>query len=73
MTALPQLKAIGMKGSGGFELELLGRQGATYELQISTNLSTWTPWITTNISDSLRLLDATPSNVNCRFYRALTQ
>jgi len=72
VTALPQLTAAGRGASGEYQFDLLGRQGATYEIQTSSDLSTWTPWLTTNLTDRLRLSDPMPAPEGRRFYRALS-
>jgi hypothetical protein len=69
MTWLPQLAAS--KGPGQLQLELLGREGATYELQISPDLNTWQPWVTTNTTASVQLSDPASAPEKRRFYRAL--
>jgi hypothetical protein len=70
---LPQLKALGINPAGEFKLELLGRAGADYEIEVSTNFSAWAPWLTTNTSDSVVLSDPAPAMEGRRFYRALSR
>jgi hypothetical protein len=70
VTSLPQL-TVSMKSSGEFQLDLLGRQGATYEIQVSEDLASWAPWLTTNTAGNLRL-DPTMTTANRRFYRVLS-
>ncbi len=71
ITILPQLRALGRNPAGDFQLELLGREGATYEIEVSTDFSVWAPWLTTNTSASVLLSDPAPSPEGRRFYRAL--
>src|SRR5262249_6942989 len=72
ITPLPQLTPAGRGPNGEVQFDLLGRQGATYEIQTSPDLSTWTPWVTTNTTGTARLIDATPAPAGRRFYRALS-
>ena len=72
ITPLPQLTAAGRGAGGVFQLDLLGREGATYEIQTSPDLRTWTPWLTTNTAGSVRLSDPTPAQGGYRFYRVLS-
>jgi hypothetical protein len=70
MTWLPQLAAS--KEPGHLHLELLGREGATYELQVSPDLNTWQPWLTTNATGRIQLaVPASPPDGD-RFYRVLS-
>ena len=71
VSALPQLSASKDIGTRGIQLDLLGRQGATYEIQVSEDLASWTPWLTTNTTGTLRLSDPTGA-VGNRFYRVLS-
>ncbi len=68
VTSLPQLRALGMSGTGEFQFELLGREGAYYEFQVSTDAQTWAPWLTTNAPGSLTLSDPEPAPNGRRFY-----
>ncbi|MCI0746487.1 MAG: immunoglobulin domain-containing protein [Verrucomicrobia subdivision 3 bacterium] len=72
VTRLPVLAAPGVNGSGEFQFELLGREGATYEIQSSPDLSTWTTWLTTNATGSVQLRDSALVPGDRRFYRALS-
>ena len=73
ITSLPQLTAP--KGSAGqFTFELIGRPGASYEIQSAPDLSAWSPWLTTNVTGlSLQLLDSAAAAVGRRFYRAVSR
>jgi hypothetical protein len=70
ITPLPQLKSPGRNALGEFQCELLGREGAAYEIQASPDCITWTTWLTTNTTDSVKLSD--PATEGRRFYRALS-
>ena len=72
VTRLPVLTALGVSGNGEFQFELLGRAGATYEIQVSPDSGTWTPWIRTNTSDRVKLSDPASAPEGRRFYRALS-
>ena len=73
ITPLPQLTAPKGTATGKFTFELLGRDGAQYELQTSSNLGAWSPWLTTNTSSSVELSDPPPGPEARRFYRALSR
>lgn len=73
ITILPQLRAVGMNLGGEFALELRGREGAEYQIEVSPDFTTWTPWLTTNTSSSVRFSDPAPSPEGLRFYRALSR
>ncbi len=70
ITILPQLRAVGMNPAGAFQLELFGREGVDYEIEVSADLRAWTPWLTTNTSTRVVVSDATPAPAGRRFYRA---
>jgi hypothetical protein len=72
ITPIPQLTAPAKDGLGEFQFGLLGREGATYELQVSPDLNTWQPWLMTNTAGALQLSDPVPAPEGRRFYRALT-
>jgi hypothetical protein len=58
---------------GQFTFELTGRQGASYELQSSPDLNTWTSWRTTSITNSsVQVSDVPAPAADRRFYRALS-
>ena len=72
ITPLPQLSTPKGTALGQFQFELLGREGANYEIQVSPDLSTWSPWLVTNASSSVQLKDAAFAVEGRRFYRALS-
>ena len=72
ITILPQLMALGINPAGEFQFELLGREGATYEIELSPDFNNWTPWLTTNTSTSVLLSDPAPAPDGRRFYRVLS-
>jgi hypothetical protein len=73
---LPQLSAPRKSLLGNWfpviQFELLGREGATYEIETSTDCRSWTPWLTTNTASSVRLSDPAENPEGRRFYRALS-
>lgn len=68
--ALPQLR--GHLTEAGFGLELQGREGATYELRVSSDLVTWTPWLTTNTTGAIVVTDPVSAGDGRRFYSVLS-
>ncbi|MBE7501153.1 MAG: PD40 domain-containing protein [Verrucomicrobiales bacterium] len=60
ITILPQLRALGMSPAGEFQLELLGREGVEYEIEVSPDFKAWTPWLTTNTSTRVMFSDPAP-------------
>jgi len=57
---------------GSFQLSLIGGIGFKYDLETSSDLAAWMPWITlTNTSRTMTLTDTTVTNVAQRFYRAV--
>jgi hypothetical protein len=71
ITPLPQLKSSGRNALGEFQFDLVGREGATYEIETSTDFSAWSPWLTTNTTGSVKLSD--PATEGRRFYHALSR
>ncbi|MCI0746483.1 MAG: hypothetical protein L0Y58_13865 [Verrucomicrobia subdivision 3 bacterium] len=73
VTALPQLLALGKYESGRFQIELLGREGTTYEIEVSSDLETWKSWRFTVVgtSDPVVLTNRDPTRETRGFYRAL--
>ena len=67
------LTALGVSGNGEFQFELLGRAGATYDIEVSPDLVTWTPWVRTNPSDRVKLSEPASAPEGRRFYRALSR
>jgi hypothetical protein len=56
-------------GTGSVQLSLTGTAGATYTLEVSTNLTTWTPLATFAMTNgAVQYLDTTASNSPVRFY-----
>jgi hypothetical protein len=72
LTKLPQFKPLPTTPQGEFQFQLLGREGANYELSFSTDLRTWTPWLTTNTSNHVNLVDPGSRGVNQRVYRGVS-
>jgi uncharacterized repeat protein (TIGR03803 family) len=65
----PGIRALGT-AANGFNLELSGVSGSSYTVQMSEDLLTWRPWLTTNLpAASIQLLDPNPRPGH-RFYRA---
>ena len=73
LTHLPQLTPARPASSGQFAVQLMGRPGATYELQSSTDLSKWTSLLKTNITGgTVGLSDSASDTAGRRYYRALS-
>jgi hypothetical protein len=72
ITLLPQLLASRSGANGDFQFDLLGREGANYDIQVSPDLNVWSPWLTTNTIGTASLSDPTPAPEGRRFYRALS-
>jgi hypothetical protein len=72
ITELPQLSLTRNVSTGNFEVGLLGRQGATYEIEVSTDLKVWQSLLTTNTTDWISLSDPGSTIEALRFYRALS-
>jgi hypothetical protein len=69
---LPQITGSS-RGPDGVQFGLVGREGANYEIQRSSDLRTWRPWLTTNTSaGTVQIADPTPAADSRRFYRALS-
>ena len=59
---------------GSVQFTLEGNVGASYLIEVSTNLVTWSPLATlVATTGATPFVDATATNLNCRFYRALVQ
>ena len=72
ITPLPQLAAPRMTALGEFRFDLLGRAGATYEVEVSTDCRTWTPWRTVQTSDRVELSEPAPTPEGRRIYRVMS-
>jgi hypothetical protein len=69
----PSLKALSSPaGSGQFVFQLAGQTGAPYVVQVSTNLSAWTP-VSTNIpaTSSLNITNTLTAGAAGQFWRAV--
>jgi hypothetical protein len=54
-----------------FQTSLYGEPGHHYRVEISDQLTAWTPWLTlTNLAGAVSLEDSSPTNLSRRFYRA---
>jgi hypothetical protein len=69
----PQLTATGVSGDN-FLLALSGSAGATYVVQVSSNLATWLP-VSTNLLPASGFASVTNGvgSSSSRFYRALLE
>lgn len=68
----PTLAALGIMPDGTISFDLLGQSGRSYEIQSSTNLTTWTTLtnlVTTSATTSIR--EGSVTNQTSRFYRAV--
>ena len=55
---------------GQFQFALAGKQGANYEVQVSTNLTDWNPLAVVTLTNSTAILLDTNTDSQQRFYRA---
>jgi hypothetical protein len=73
-TAPAQLSGVSYRPGSPFQLQLTGSDGALYDIQSNTNLST-TDWVTiatvTNIGGTTTFNDFFTTNVTQKFYRAI--
>lgn len=72
---VPPMQFVSENFSNGvFQLQFLGSIGRNYVLQVSTNLTTWTPLATNPATtNGILFLDANARNYPARFYRVLQQ
>jgi hypothetical protein len=70
----PQLSIVTYSLANGITLSLTGTLSQSYAIQASTNLSTWTNLIVTNLSTTnIQFTDHQASTLGRRFYRAELQ
>src|SRR5262245_53862728 len=70
----PRLQAVRGQLDGSFQFQLTGAAGLRYEVQTSSNLSSWTPWMfVTNTSRTMLVTDPSATNAPSRYYRVLGQ
>jgi hypothetical protein len=69
---LPRLETIGPNTEGTFQLALGGREGATYEVQSSSDLTVWTSLLTTNTFGRTELPGVTSTVNDRQYYRVLS-
>jgi hypothetical protein len=63
------LQSIVVQANGTVQLSLTGTSGATYTLEVSTNLTVWTALATFNMTNgAIQYFDTTASNSPARFY-----
>jgi hypothetical protein len=71
-TEPPSLKALERSPDGAFHLLLTGAVGYRYDLETSSNLVAWTPWLTvTSTSRTIAITDTSAANSSQHFYRAV--
>jgi hypothetical protein len=68
---LPRLDSAGLSVIGQFEFRLRGAAGATYVVESSEDLLTWTPGWTNVLSNTTFLFSDPATNTSHRFYRAI--
>jgi hypothetical protein len=74
VTEPPRLQAVRVQPDGSLQLQLAGAAGFRYEVQTSSNLSSWTPrMIVTNTSRTMLVTDPSATNALSRYYRAVGQ
>ncbi len=68
----PQLAALGFAGTNGFQFRLDSETGGQYLIQKSTNLTSWTPFVTlTNLTGSVVLSDPAGGTNGRGFFNAV--
>jgi enediyne biosynthesis protein E4 len=68
----PRLQLMGFQPDGSLQLQLTGAAGFEYDVQTSSDLSSWTPWMSVdNTSRTMLLTDPSAANAPRRFYRAI--
>jgi hypothetical protein len=68
----PDFKSARLLAATGLELTLTGFSSEVYSIEASTNLIAWQPLVTlTNLSGTLKFVDAGATNLPRRFYRAI--
>jgi hypothetical protein len=74
VTEPPRLQAAGHSSDGAFQFHLTGGIGFRYALQVSSNLTAWTPCRTvTNTNRTILVTEPATPNVGQRFYRAVME
>ncbi|PYJ98404.1 MAG: hypothetical protein DME23_12165 [Verrucomicrobia bacterium] len=72
MTEPPRLQAEALSSDGSFHLLLTGGVGFRYEIQTSSDLKKWMPWMTlTNTNRTMTVPDPAPTKSPHQFYRAI--
>jgi len=68
----PRLVPVSMQPDGEFALQLRGEPGATYAIQMSTDLTAWSPMTTNTLTGpTFNFTDSQAANSQQRFYRAI--
>jgi hypothetical protein len=68
----PRLVPVSMQPDGEFALQLQGEPGATYAIQMSTDLTSWSPMTTNTLTGpTFNFTDSQAANSPQRFYRAI--
>jgi enediyne biosynthesis protein E4 len=74
VTEPPRLEAGGQLPDGSFQLLLTGGVGFRYDIETSSDLKMWTPWIkVTNTNRTVSINDPAATKSAQRFYRAVGQ
>ncbi|HZR17000.1 MAG TPA: hypothetical protein VFE51_06715 [Verrucomicrobiae bacterium] len=69
---VPPAMSLAMQADGTLKLTVNGSVGAHYEIDVSTNLQTWTPWTNAwNNNGSIVIVKGTVTNLPNRFYRVV--
>lgn len=72
--ATSRLGQLKPSAKGGFQLDVTGRQHASYKIEVSTNLQDWKPVGTVpNQNGRIEFADPESNSATLRFYRAVAQ
>ena len=71
LTPVPRLQAGAVGPEGTLPLELSGREGLDYTVEVSGDLVSWAPWLTTNTHSRLVLTAPAVPPGAPRFFRAV--
>ena len=65
----PRLQAVGRLPDGTFQMQITSWPGFNYAIETSTNLTTWTPWMTLTTTNRITRIVVPAASDLKRFYR----
>ena len=71
-SAAPLLEVLGISPSNTIQLRLHGQDSNSYQVVLSTNLTSWDPWLSLTTSNGVALFNHDVAAANALFFKVIT-